>query len=74
VVAADIDVLREVAGEDAVFVPPGDDEALAAALERIVEDSSLREKLVAAGRERAAAFTWERTARKTIDAYRRALS
>lgn len=74
VVAGDIDVLREVARENALFVKPGDDEALAASLEQIVGDRALRNKLSAGGRERAAAFTWERTARMTIDAYRRALA
>ena len=46
---------------------------LAAALERLTTDSSLRAKLASAGRERAATFTWERCGRQTIAAYEYAL-
>ncbi len=45
-----------------------DDEAgLVAAVRRVVEEPGLRERLGAAARERAASFTWERTARETLD-------
>ena len=45
-----------------------DDEAgLVAAVRRVVEEPGLRERLGAAARERAATFTWERTARETLD-------
>jgi glycosyltransferase involved in cell wall biosynthesis len=74
VVASDIDALREVAGDSALYVPAGDDTALAEAMARIAGDAPLREQLVARGRARAASFTWARTARITVDAYRRVLS
>ena len=45
-----------------------DDEAgLVAAVSRLVDEPGLRERLGAAARERAATFTWERTARETLD-------
>jgi len=72
VIANDLPVLREVGGDAALFVPVGDDEALADAFDA-VSDSRLRTRLAAAGRDRAAAFTWDRTAEATIGAYRRAL-
>jgi glycosyltransferase involved in cell wall biosynthesis len=73
VIASDLPVLREVGGDAALFVPVGDEEALANAFDA-VSDSRLRTRLAAAGRDRAAAFTWERTAEGTIHAYRRALA
>src|SRR5205814_2812490 len=43
-----------------------DGPALTAAVRRLVEDGELRERMGAAARERAAEFTWERTARETL--------
>ena len=51
--------LPELAGEAALLVDPLDHHAIAAALERVLTDQELRAKLSAAGRERAAAYTWE---------------
>ena len=44
------------------------------AIERLLADANLRERLAAAGRERAAGFTWRRTAEGTLRAYERALA
>ena len=59
IVASDLDGYRKVArpGVDALLVPPGDPEALAGALRRVLTDSDLAERLVAAGDERAGAFS-----------------
>jgi glycosyltransferase involved in cell wall biosynthesis len=69
VIAADIAVIREVAGEAALFVDPLDADAMATAMLRLMEDHSLNAALSAAGRARAAAFTWERSAREHIGVY-----
>jgi glycosyltransferase involved in cell wall biosynthesis len=74
VVASDLDVFRELAGDDALYVPVDDDTALAGALGRIVEDAELRARLSAAGPARVEGYTWERTAAATVDAYELALS
>jgi glycosyltransferase involved in cell wall biosynthesis len=66
--------LPEVAGEAALLFDPADPAAIAAAMERLLGDREEAERLRAAGRERAARFTWERTARLTLDAYHRALA
>jgi glycosyltransferase involved in cell wall biosynthesis len=67
VACADIPVLREVAGDEAaLFFDPLDEDALAAALDRIATDAELRLKLAVAGPERARPFTWIRTAEKTL--------
>jgi glycosyltransferase involved in cell wall biosynthesis len=57
VVATDVGAVREVVGDAGLFVPPRDPAAVREAIERLLADSSLREKLGAAGRERAARFT-----------------
>ena len=66
--------LPEVAGDAALLFDPSDPAAIAAALERLLGDPDLAERLRAAGRERAAAFTWERTAQLTLATYERALA
>jgi glycosyltransferase involved in cell wall biosynthesis len=66
VVAAPEPALQEVAGDAAVFA---DD--LADGVRRALAD---RERLSAAGLERAKAFSWRETARLTADVYRRILA
>jgi glycosyltransferase involved in cell wall biosynthesis len=56
VVAADIPPLREIAAGAALFVPPRDVEAIAAALVRIHADAALRRALAQDGWQRARAF------------------
>jgi len=53
---------EETLGDAALTVPAGDPEALADALLRIVGDADLRARLGEAARDRAAAYTWERSA------------
>jgi glycosyltransferase involved in cell wall biosynthesis len=72
-VVADSAALPETVGDAALLHPPTDDEALTAALLRLLEDESLRAALRARGRERAAGFTWEESARQTLAVYREAL-
>ena len=53
-------------GEAALCVPPGDSEALAVAIGRILDDQELADRLGAAGRERVIRlFTWHAVAEKT---------
>lgn len=63
----------EVAGDAALLVDPLDESAIAGALRRLLDDRSLAERLGAAARERAATFTWARTAAAMVGAYRAAL-
>lgn len=70
--------IPEVAGRDGetcLAVAPGDADALAAALNRLLGDSGLRARLGAAGRERVLAnFTWARAAEGTVAHYREAIA
>jgi glycosyltransferase involved in cell wall biosynthesis len=74
VIAAEIPAVREVAGDAAFFVPPNDEDRLAEALRAVSSDSGLRARLAAAGLERAAAFSWDDTAERTLAAYQTALA
>jgi glycosyltransferase involved in cell wall biosynthesis len=67
VVAAPDPALQEVAGDAAVFAEPA---VLADGVRRALAE---RERLVAAGLERARRFTWEETARRTVAVYREVL-
>jgi glycosyltransferase involved in cell wall biosynthesis len=62
--------LPEVGGEAVLYFDPLDVTAIADAVERLLPDRALAERLAAAGRARAADFSWERTARDTVDVYR----
>lgn len=62
-------------GETCLAVPPGDADALATALTRLLDDPALRTRLGAEGRARVLAnFTWARAAAGTADLYRRAIA
>ncbi|MDQ6906673.1 MAG: glycosyltransferase family 4 protein, partial [Chloroflexota bacterium] len=74
VVTTTATALPEVAGEAALLVEPDDVAGLADALRRVLDDSVLRAGMVARGRERAAQFTWHRTAEATLAAFRLALA
>jgi glycosyltransferase involved in cell wall biosynthesis len=66
IVAADLPSLREVLTDDvnAVFVAPGDVEALAAGIRRLVNDSAMRERLAAAAGQAVAEYSWSRRAER----------
>ena len=70
VLASDLPVLREIAGTSARFVPVGDVEAWTDALGDVLRDDVARAALGAAGRARAAEFTWTRSARAHLAVYR----
>lgn len=69
-VAADASSIPEVAGDAALLVDPLDEDALADALERVLDDPALAGDLRRRGLERAAAFSWRETARATLRVYR----
>jgi alpha-1,3-rhamnosyl/mannosyltransferase len=68
---SDLPVLREVAGEGALFVPPQEPAAWAQALLRLSRDEGLRQELSAQGRRHAGQFSWQRSAAETLAVFRR---
>ena len=75
VVATDVGAVREIFGatDSGLLVPPSDDDALAAALLRLVEDPAQRQRLAAAGEARAKEFSLERLTGLYARAYELAL-
>jgi len=73
VVTSDGSSLPEVAGEAAVLVDPGEPAEIAAGLERLLSDRTLREEMTAKGFDNVARFSWDRCARETVAVYRRAI-
>jgi glycosyltransferase involved in cell wall biosynthesis len=73
VVAADIEVNREVAADAAVYHAVSSPESLAYQLIRTLNNRALREKLATIGRQRSHQFTWDRAAKQTLAALQKAV-
>jgi glycosyltransferase involved in cell wall biosynthesis len=71
VVCADNSSLPEAAGDAALLVACDDDHALATALQQLIEDQALRQRLRAAGLAQAARFTWQSAAAALWQTYER---
>ena len=70
VVASDIEGYAAVAGpETGILVPPGDPDALGAALVELLEDEERRRALGAAARRAAEPYSWDRIGRLLVDVY-----
>jgi glycosyltransferase involved in cell wall biosynthesis len=73
VVASRISAIPEVTGDAGVLIDPHDPEEISGAIADLLLDDERRRDLSRRGIERAARFTWEETARKTLETYRRLL-
>jgi len=60
---------RESAGDAAVYVEPTDIEEIADAILRVLIDPELRRTLIEKGFENIKRFSWEKTARQTLDVF-----
>lgn len=67
VVAYDTPVAREVYGDAAWLVPPGDTDAISSALRSVMEDSAARARLLTAAEACLSRWSWDHTARTTLD-------
>lgn len=70
VLTSDRSALAEVAGDAALRVDPYDVSAIAEGLERMLVEETARKEWEVKGLEHVRKFTWEDTARKTLDALR----
>lgn len=65
VIASDIPVLREVAGDGAAFIKLGDAAALAEEMQRLIADDDYFNALSKKALRNAALFSWEKASRET---------
>jgi glycosyltransferase involved in cell wall biosynthesis len=61
--------LPEIVGPAGILLDPDDPDAWAAALDQVLTDSARRKEMIAAGYLQADQFTWEKTARMTLELY-----
>ncbi|MFH1175367.1 MAG: glycosyltransferase family 1 protein, partial [bacterium] len=73
IVASDLPVLREVAGNAALFANPYDTEAMANMMLKIAKDKSAGKTCIENGFERIKNFCWEKTARQTLEVYNKVI-
>jgi glycosyltransferase involved in cell wall biosynthesis len=64
----------EIAGTAAELFDPLSEDQIASALGRLLSDPARREELVRRGVERCREYTWQATARATLESYRRAIA
>jgi glycosyltransferase involved in cell wall biosynthesis len=74
VVGSQAAALPETAGDAALYCDPSDPESIAAQTLVLVEDDTVRARMVARGRAHASQFSWGRAAHDTLEAYREALA
>ncbi|MEK6337079.1 MAG: glycosyltransferase family 1 protein [Acidobacteriota bacterium] len=74
VICSRIPAIVETVGETACLIDPADRSELAGAIVCLLEDEQARKQLSMSGLERVKAFSWERTARATLEVYERALA
>ncbi|HET8922233.1 MAG TPA: glycosyltransferase family 1 protein [Candidatus Acidoferrum sp.] len=69
VITSDCSSVSEIAGDAAILVDPGSEEAIGDALVRVLREEPLRRQLTERGKERVQKFSWLETARKTLSVY-----
>ena len=74
VIVSNRGALPEVVGDAGLVFDIADPAALSCALERVLGDAALRREMSARGRARAGAYSWDRTAAHTRDAWKLAVS
>lgn len=73
VITSNIQTILETVGEAALAIPPTDHQGLARAILTLMENEGERRRLAAVGLKRAAEFSWEKTARLTLEVYKELL-
>ena len=70
VVTSNVSSLPEVAGNAALTIDPNEPIELAGAIYKVIGDKLLRQELIEKGKQQAQQFSWQKTAQKTIAAYK----
>jgi glycosyltransferase involved in cell wall biosynthesis len=70
VITSNTSSIPEVTGDAAILINPNDYVQLAESILKVISDSQLRQLLINQGKARANLFSWERTAKETLKAYK----
>ena len=71
VICSDTASMPEAAGDAAFFINPKKCDELSAAIECVVNDEETRRDLIRKGQAQVKRFSWERTARETLDLFKK---
>jgi glycosyltransferase involved in cell wall biosynthesis len=74
IVTSNVSAMPEIAGAAAQICDPNSNASIGDAIGKVLRDTELASDLRRLGLRRAAEFTWDRTARETVQAYRDALA
>lgn len=69
VITSKVSSMPEVAGKAALLIDPLNIEEIAWAIYKVLTDTELKNRLKELGLERAALFSWEKTAQQTLEVY-----
>jgi glycosyltransferase involved in cell wall biosynthesis len=61
--------MPEVAGNAAIQISPDDPAAIADAISHVIDDDTLRQRLIKAGYHRCKDFSWKHTAERTVEVF-----
>ncbi len=70
VITSNVSSLPEVGGDAALYVNPLDVADISEKMQEILDNDSLRKKLIEAGKKQILKFSWEKSAKKTLDVLR----
>ena len=69
VITSRVSAMPEVVGQAGLLIDPSSPEEISQAILRLIEEPGLKERLREAGLERARQFSWEDSARKTLEVF-----
>lgn len=67
VITSNVSSLPEAGGDACLYVDPENTEDIAKKMEMILEDRDLRRSLIAKGKKQVEKFSWDKTAKETLD-------
>lgn len=73
VISSNTSSIPEVVGDAGISLAPKDEEKWASVIVKVIKDKNLREALSVAGLKQAKKFSWEKTAKETIEVYKEVL-
>jgi len=67
VLTSNVSSLPEAGGDAVLYFDPNSAEDIARQIRRVIQDKKLRDAMIEKGKEQIKKFSWEKTARKTLD-------